>query len=229
MITINKNQLYKKIQSGEYKIAVVFDRFLNSMPSNLPFFERLEAESPEDLITLVKDFVKEYSGNFTFVLRKSIGGNQTGISLVRVDLNGSKEQNYAGVQLQGAQDPEEMKQQLLKEIKAEMRQTQLTAELEMYKSKVTHLETTSGKLGLIFENFLLAKMGNKAPLFQDKLQGTPTGETEISEEDISEKDFTDALITIKDKFGAPLLIKVAEKIKNNDPQIEMLINMFRND
>lgn len=226
MITTTPEQLYSKVILSEYKTAIIYDRFLNNAPSELSYFERHDCESPQDLVERLTAFCNTYAGNFSMIIKKASGGTKATSCLIRVSLLGNTkenpQQNTQVQQMQGFEDPEKMKARILEEMKSNFIQKQLEAENEMYKSQLANLNTTSGRMGLMLENFIMAKMGQKAPMFQNQMQGTP--EIKTDDDDISEEEFTQALIKIKDMLGARTLVNIAAKYNADDIMIQTIKN-----
>jgi hypothetical protein len=229
MTTVTTDQLFRKIDVGEYKTAIIYDRYFTNIPNNLAYFERYDAEEVEELKTNMRDFVAQYSGGYSIVLKKAKGGNIATSCLCRVNLipeavPGQPQQ----VQGNNFEDPIKMKQRILEELKTEMRTTMLQATVDQQAARLAELNTTSGRMGLMIENFIMAKMGKAAPMFQNQpLQGTV--EIENDETEVDDETFVENLTTIKNKFGTANLMKIAKKIEQGDPQIEMIINILSNE
>lgn len=238
MSVISKDQLVKKIRKGEYKTAIIYDRDHRSMPQNMPFFERYDENSPEDLVQSMQEFYSNYStwlGIFTVVLSKSPHGNISGRCLSRITCNNNSGSGDGGNQVQASgqamngKSYEQMYQEILAEIKTKMTISSLEAELKVKQAQLEETSTTAGRLGIMFEQFLMAKMGKKAPMFQNgaTLQGTVEIENK-DETKVSDEDFGKALIKIKDMFGVETLMNIANNYTKDDPNIIMIKNALNN-
>lgn len=234
MSVITKDQLIKKIQHGNYKCARIYDRDYKQVPHNIPVFEQYEEASPDDLIVSLEAFYNNYStwpGIFTILLRTSSTSNLSKAALVRINTAtipaGSTGQPNP-IQGHPFKTAEEIYKEVLEKAKGQMQLEMYEAQIKMKDSQLEQFTTTSGRLTYMFENFLMAKMGKAAPMFQPgaTLQGTVQVEN-TEEDEVSDKDFGEALVKIKDKFGIQTLMKIAERIDTKDPQIDVLINMLK--
>lgn len=228
MNTVTTEQLYRKIQVEDFKTAIVYSGAMRSVRAGMHYFERYDCESVEDLEQNVKEFNGIYSGIFTFLLKKTSGGIITSGCLCTVNLTPQPTAASTTTQaVQQRETEEEMRARLLATIKTEYELSMMRATIEQQKAQIMETSTTSGRMALMFENFVMAKMGGKAPMFQPGAQLQGTVEVNNDNTEISDKDFGDALIKIKDKFGVDNLMEIAKKIDANDPNIDMLINMLK--
>jgi len=230
MNLVTEDQVYRKIVVGDYKTAIIYDRHFNNIPNNLAYFERYDCESIEDLDRCMKEFFDQYTGLFSIVLKKSKGGNLQTSCLCRVNIQPKQQQLQGGIaQAQPSFDPVAEREKWMAEFKKDMTIEMLQAQNAMHINRLQELDTTSGRMGLMIENFFMAKMGKAAPMFQQN--GTLNGTVEIQNEDdgeVSDEDLGKALIAIKDKFGASNLVKIQEKIESGDATIDMIINSLNN-
>ena len=235
MSVISKDQLMQKIKRGGYRCAKIYDKDYRQVPSNIPYFESYEEQDADQLASALDRFYATYStwqGIFTIILRKSPTGNLSGAALVRINTASAppqQQQQMNGGNGQPIKTADQIYNEVLEQVKTQMQITMFQAQIKQKDAQLEELSTTSGRLGYMFENFLMAKMGKNAPLFQNgaTMQGHQQNTNDQNEE-ISEDDFGKALVKIKDKFGVETLMKVAEKIESNDPQIDLLINMLNN-
>ncbi len=237
MSVITKDQLMRKIREGDYKTAVIYDRDYRQIPDRVPYFERHDKESPEALAQVMEEFYTTYSnwmGIFTVVLRKSPHGNTSGSCLSRINCNGQPTgsgdvQQTNQIQQMNGGSYDQIYAQVLAEIKTKMTISALEAELKMKNAQIEETSTTAGRMGLMFEQFLMAKMGMKAPMFQGKtMQGTVEIENNEDESEVSDEDFGNALIKLKDMFGVKTLMQIANNYEKDDPSILMIKNALRN-
>jgi len=229
MNIINVDQIDRKIDVGEYKTAIIYDRHYSNIPGNASYFERYDCESIEDLKSRMKDFCNEYSGMFSIVLKKAKGGSMNASCLCRVNIQATA----AAPEMNGTQQPfvnaEQLKAQWMTEFKSQMKTDMLQAQVNMYQAQLGEQSTMAGKMGLMIEQFFMAKMGKAAPMFQQN--GTLNGTVEVQnaeDSEVEDEDLGKALIAIKDKFGAANLVKIQKKIEEGDPTIQMIINSLNN-
>jgi hypothetical protein len=230
MTNINAEQLYRKIEKGDYKTAIIYDRVVTNAPKDLAHFERHDSETVAELLDNVREFVSLHNGVYSFVLKKASGGPLNSSCLVTVNLVPEHSETNSGAQMQGTppESYDKIKANILAEIKAEMQVTMLQAQVNQYQAQLAEVNTTSGRMGLMIENFIMAKMGKSAPMFQAQpMQGTVNLENDESE--VTDETFVSNMVKIKDKFGVGNLMKIAAKIDAKDPQIDMLINILNND
>jgi len=227
MITIDSTQLYRKIQLEGFKVAVIYDKMIGTLNINMHYFEKYECTDPDALEQALREFNKIYNGAFTILLKKSTSGGVTNGCVVHINLMPEVAEGVKQVQGTTHESAEDMKKRIMLEIRSEYQLTMLQATIKQQEAQILETSTSAGRLSLIFENFITAKMGGKAALFQKgaTLQGTV--QVENTDSKVNDEDFGKALIKIKDKFGVSALMKIAEKIEANDPQIDILMNMLK--
>lgn len=227
MLIVSKENIDDKISGGGFKTAVIYDQQLRGRdPGHLPYFERYDEETTEDLLNKIDKFSKTYPGIFSIVLKKTPGGQNA--CLVQAQFEGSKKpQEQGSVNLNGLpgfESPEMIEQRILNKLKTQMETQRLQAENNILRAKLQGIETTGGKLANMIETWIEAKfLGKKSP----SLQGTDEATTETKKE-VNPEELKIALGKLCDVLGADTLIKLSKKLQDGDPIILMVKNYANN-
>lgn len=229
MIVISKENLNDKVLSHGFKTATIYDRNLSGLdPSvkNIPYFEKLSGQSPEDLVEKINKFDSQYPGQFSVILKSSDGGYNS--CMVNTRFMGSPQPQNGSTSLNGFtpqnqnpfETPQQMEDRILNKIRKTMEADMLRAENNALKAKLDGLNTTGGKLANMLEMWVEAKfLGKKVP----SLQGTPEEKTE-TETEVDQEKLKLALAKILDLLGADTVIKLSDKLQAGDPIVTMVKN-----
>lgn len=220
-------QLLDRVERMGAKTAIIYDRIIHKVRTDLPNFERFDCDSTDDLTGLVEKFCAEYNGIFSVLLRKSSGGNDSATTLVVLDTRQQTQTAVAQGMTKGslAETEEQIEARIIEKLKTKMLLQQIDAERKALEAEKESLRYGGGKLAFILEHLLLKKVG-PAPA----MQGTDEQEAEeINDNDEGkEEKLTAAFADLGDELGTDTIIKLAEKLKSGDKAVIDMVKNYAN-
>ena len=224
MIVLTTDNLLKKIEKGGYKYAKIFEGFLRSADEEKVHFERFECKTPDELNEEIKEFAATYSGKFTILLRKHNGGNDQTLcrsnwsTIEKVEVVQAEEVHQGGGGGLSMQDLEKFKNDWLLEMKREFEMKELQHQLKEKDAQLSEMQTNGGKLAYIGVEMLKAwGFGKGSPAAS--MQGA---EGASASPEVNEENMKAAMNKIVKVFGAETIIKLANKVNEGDPIINMV-------
>lgn len=204
----------KKLASGEVVRVDVFEGKVTDPDGN----SALLIFNGDNIESDFESFCDDYQGIFTVFMRTAPSQAWTGAQ--RVCISNEPGQALQGTPTASVVDPEEMRQQILEEVRREVETDFLKEEIKWLRADLRDHQKPGTKLGHMAAEFFRNWNNGKAA---QPMQGTDNEEEDY--EDVDAEELTpleDACLTLVDLLGEEDLIQISKLLRANPGKIPMI-------